>query len=203
VAYQRKPFNRRSAVRDADLIVIATEGVCSEVRYFNGLIEDQHTPNSKIKVHVIERKDPSLSSPNHVLEELDSFKDKWKLEEGDELWMVIDFDRWGTGKLSEIASKCIQKKYRLAISNPCFEIWLLLHFKDLTSNLNIRCAEAEDQLKVQLGSYNKTNLDFSKFRDHIDAGIENSKRLDTNQSDRWCQPIGSRVYQLVTRIKLV
>lgn len=202
MAYQRKPFIRRSAVRDADLIVIATEGVSSEVRYFNGLIESQHTPNSKIKVHVIERKDPSLSSPSHVLEELDSFKSKWELEDGDELWMVIDFDRWGTAKLSEIASKCIQKRYRLAISNPCFEVWLLLHFEDLISNQHIKCAEAEERLRSRIGSYNKTNLDFSEFRDHVDTGVKNAKKLDPNQSERWCQPIGSRVYQLVTRIKL-
>jgi hypothetical protein len=45
--------------------------------------------------------------------------------------MVIDVDRWGDKKLSFIARQCKQKEYFLAVSNPCSDLWFLLHKKSL------------------------------------------------------------------------
>ncbi len=43
--------------------------------------------------------------------------------------MVVDVDRWEN--LDEIVSRCIKEGFRAAVSNPCFELWLLLHFRSL------------------------------------------------------------------------
>ncbi len=54
--------------------------------------------------------------------------------EEDTLWSVFDVDRWPVKNLSLVCHQARQKKYSLAISNPCFEVWLCLHLGDLNPN---------------------------------------------------------------------
>ncbi|WP_422451131.1 MULTISPECIES: RloB domain-containing protein [unclassified Endozoicomonas] len=51
----------------------------------------------------------------------------------DELCLVIDRDQqaWEEKAISEIAKACDQKQYLLALSNPAFDLWLLLHHLDV------------------------------------------------------------------------
>ncbi|NJK77475.1 MAG: RloB domain-containing protein, partial [Microcoleus sp. SU_5_6] len=47
-----------------------------------------------------------------------------------QLFLTEAVDRWGEKNISAICREGRQKKYRLGISNPCFEVWLYLHFDD-------------------------------------------------------------------------
>lgn len=49
-------------------------------------------------------------------------------EESDEVWAV--FDRDDHPKFDEAIKFCIQKSVFVAYSNPCFEVWLVLHLQD-------------------------------------------------------------------------
>jgi RloB-like protein len=121
-----KPRYRSPGNRDAKLIVVATEDTKAAPKYFREF--KQASRNTKI--YVEDRLNTS-SSPDYVVNQLDQFTEQYELEEGDELWAVIDVDSWGNAKLSKIAKQCSQKKYHLAVSNPCFELWLLLHLKSM------------------------------------------------------------------------
>src|SRR5260221_11407935 len=90
---QFKPRVRGSGFRDAKLIVIATEGSKTEKKYFNDLASDDRYRNPRVHVEVLERTS-TASSPNHVIEELNKFRSVFKLNKFDELWLVIDVDRW-------------------------------------------------------------------------------------------------------------
>lgn len=49
----------------------------------------------------------------------------------DEAWLVVDQDQWTEQQLEQLfAWSKEQENYHLALSNPCFELWLLLHFED-------------------------------------------------------------------------
>jgi len=50
------------------------------------------------------------------------------LEEGDEVWAV--FDRDDHPNFNEAIDRCHQAGVRVGRSNPCFEVWLILHEKD-------------------------------------------------------------------------
>jgi len=128
----RRSFTRRSGYRDSRLIVIASEGTRTEPAYFEALRDYLLTSPSRVHVEVLRREPGSPSAPEYVIEQLDSFKRSWKLSSDDELWAVIDYDRWGEAKLSTVATAASQKSYHLAISRPCFEVWRLLHFEDLS-----------------------------------------------------------------------
>ncbi|MCD6459258.1 RloB domain-containing protein [bacterium] len=199
----KKEFKRKTGFRDSTLIVIATEGQKTEPQYFDGLRLLYKNP--KTHIEVLNRK-TSASSPKHVIQELDKFTREYKLNRYDELWLIVDKDRWGDSELSLTIRQCIQKKYNFAVSNPCFELWLLLHLKDILSftkteiqKLNV-CKKIKEKIKVILGSYNSSNLAADQFISYVNQAISRAKYLDTNINERWSTSLGSRVYLIAEKI---
>jgi hypothetical protein len=63
-------------------------------------------------------------------------------DEIDECWCVFDVE-WPQNHphLREAVQLAKDNGIRLAVSNPCFELWLILHFEDQTAHLNTDQAE--------------------------------------------------------------
>lgn len=207
-----KPRIRGSGFRDAKLIVIAAEGMNTEKKYFSDVVSKKYYYNPRVHVEVLHREE-TASSPNNVIKQLDEFRREYRLNKFDELWMVIDFDRWGIKVLSQIAAQCVAKGYYLAVSNPCFELWLLLHLKDLEEYKQTELDELLNNRKISkkrclleaelvnlLGSYNKSNPDTSKLLPYIYDAIERAKKIDTDSKLRWPNGLGTRVYLLADNI---
>jgi hypothetical protein len=55
-------------------------------------------------------------------------KQKESYERNDQLWVV--FDRDEHPRYDEAVALCAAKKINVARSNPCFELWLILHYQD-------------------------------------------------------------------------
>jgi hypothetical protein len=198
---QFRPRTRVSGIRDARLIIIAAEGEKTEKRYFNELAN--HYRNPKVHVEVLDRISASLSSPEDVIETLNTFKRTYHLGDDDELWLVIDVDRWKEKMLSEVAAQCNQKRYLL---------WLLLHVASMDeytpeqiegffvkSRLDNR-HPLEQELIAKVGKHAKSNLDCAPYLPHVQTAIERARVLDKNPADRWTQEIGTRVYLLADSI---
>ena len=49
-------------------------------------------------------------------------------DEGDMIWCVFDRDENSDGSLQKAKQTAMREGYRLAYSNPSFELWFLLHF---------------------------------------------------------------------------
>ena len=154
----------------------------------------------KVKVEILATGDDNKSAPEYVLERLDKFKDLYGFSEDDELWLVLDVDRWvKKEQLIAVCPQARQKGYQLAISNPCFEIWLCLHFEDLFPE-DWTCKHFEARLRNILGSYNKSNLDVLAYTPNVKNAIERSRSLDLRQNEYWTSQLGTRVYKLVESI---
>lgn len=207
-----KTRNRMSGNRDAKLIIIATEGARTEKTYFEEMVSQKYYYNSRVKIHVLERNDITASSPEHILEEMSKFDREFMLENNDEFWLVIDVDRWGDSKLSQVASQCIQKDYQLAVSNPCFEIWLLLHLRSLDEYSEDELDEfrenkkkgnrtrIDSELLSILGEFNKSNLNVEHFLPAVHSAVQRARALDMNNGQRWPNDLGSRVYLLAEKV---
>ena len=207
---ERRSFKRLSGFRDARLLIIATEGESTEKAYFEGLKQIFHSPRTHIEV--LKRTD-SASDPVRIMRMIDQFRSTYKVRQNyDQLWVVIDVDKWGDQKLALVSQQCAQKKYHLAVSNPAFEIWLLLHVRGLETysdeekeefilnkKVNNR-SRLEQELCNLLGHYNKSNLDMSCFSDRITTAIANSRACDIRPDDRWPNELGTRVYILAELI---
>ena len=190
---KKRPLDRSVPhLRDTRLIIIAAEGRETEKQYF------AEFSDKRVHVKVLSTGEDNHSAPQHVIERLTSFREEFQIGEGDELWLMVDVDRW---QLAEIAREAIQREYQLAISNPCFEVWLLCHFQDPPSDVS-GCQPIEDALRIALGgSYNKANLILSQFVDVLDLAIQRAESLDTSPNDRWPQKVGTHVYRVVRSIR--
>lgn len=211
---QFRPLTRKSGYRDAKLIVIACEGNRTEKKYFEDLASSDEFRNPRVRVEVLDRISTS-SSPSHVLALLDQCKRHYGLhpKDGDQLWLVFDIDRWTTKMVNDVIKQSRDKRYHVAESNPCFEVWLLMHVKSLseynekqmralTTNSKVKNRNRlETELKTHCGGrYNKSNPDTSIFIKLVNSAVENAKQSDTRPSHRWLNQIGSRVYKLVESI---
>lgn len=201
----RRDFIRRSGFRDASLVVVACEGAVTEPEYFQGLKSQEHNP--RLHVEILQRSDPSLSSPAHVLRQLVAFAAEYAIRQGDQLWLVLDRDSqsWNDEMMSDVASECWRRDYQLAVSNPCFEVWLLLHFEDVQCQSEQCKSEllqnADGLLKKLIAERRKANeVLFETCRPGLDLARQRAQALDTNQQDRWPQGLGTRVYRLVESI---
>ena len=206
---------RREAFRDARLIVIASEGKDTERIYFKALAKEYTNP--RVHVHILERgeDEQNSSSPEHVLKQLNDYKAQYDLEADDELWLVVDKDRWTDAMLSHVATECTQEvSMHMALSNPCFELWLLLHLEDaslLTPEEqkqwmeNRRMSRRTDpflklRLRQKMGSYQESAYDAPALIAHVEEAIARAKVLDKNPADRWPQTLGTRVYLLAESV---
>jgi hypothetical protein len=154
--------------------------------------------NPKVHVKVLPV-EGGRSAPEYVLEQLDRFVDEFQIGDEDELWVMLDVDRWGSRKLSEISTLTVQKGYGLAISNPCFEIWLYLHFLDVQSQ-RLSCRKIIALLCGHLGGYRKTSLDERIYKPFIPDAVRRAKDLHSNPSERWPSSIGTHVYKIVENL---
>lgn len=190
---KKRPLNRKiQHYRDTKLYIIATEGEKTEKQYFDIF------RNLKIQVRVIPT-EGGLSAPEYVLERLEQFEEQYQIGNEDELWLMIDVDRWGDRKLSQISAATSQKDYQLAVSNPCFEVWLYLHCADY-ENDDLTCAEVEELLRQHLGSYNKRNLSIDVYKPNVGDAVRRAKRLHTNTNERWPSSLGTHVYKIVEQL---
>lgn len=167
-----------------------------------------------MQVNVLKR-DDTKSAPEHTLEMLNKYRDEYQIGENDELWLVIDVDKWGDQKLSQIAAAALQKDVSLAISNPDIELWFLLHvallqeyseeqLSGLFTNKKERSGKKRTALERAIvnktGSYNKGNLNVDDFLPHVNQAIDQAKKLDVNRDERWPLRLGTHVYRLAESI---
>ena len=125
-------------IKSIYLISIVGEGK-SEEQYFCGLRDylTESGNNYILKIEVLEKASDyeHKSHPNHLFELLEERAKSWEEWgiESSELWMIIDRDSQDRSakQLQDIVTACNEKSYHIALTNPAFELWLLLHLTNL------------------------------------------------------------------------
>ena len=118
-------YEKQPPYRDAFFFIIVCEGQNREFDYFeffNGM-------SSRVKVVPV--KSDRGSNPTKLIEvAIEKERELDASAERDRLWFVIDTDRWGA-QLHDIRTECGKHPHwRVAQSNPCFEVWLYYHFRN-------------------------------------------------------------------------
>lgn len=127
--------------------------------------------------------------------------------------MIIDTDRWKS--IPNIIQACNDlENMFVAVSNPCFEFWLLLHIKDvqeyneeelelLFKNEKIGNRNYIETKIIQIaGSYNKTNLKTEDFLPKIDTAVLRAKNLD-QPLEEYPTKLGTHIYKLIEKLKKI
>jgi len=182
---------RTEFVRDARLFVIAVEGEKTEVQYFSDF------GNTRVKVEILSAGTKGLSAPNHILERIVKFEEENDLGPEDERWLVFDVDRQRKHFLNEVAKVARESGYNLAISNPCFELWLLLHFQD-ADLADVDCAAVIARLRPHIGGYKKSKINLEAYTaNKTNEAVTRARALEGKQGTRWPGFPGTHVFKLV------
>lgn len=136
-----KVLKRKSASRpERKTVVIFCEGEASEPDYINALKRlPEVRANTSINIEI----DPEQGVPLTLVQRA---VERSCDEEVDECWCVFDVE-WPKNhpNLKQAIQLANQYGVRLAISNPCFELWLILHYENRTAFINTKEAERKSR----------------------------------------------------------
>ncbi len=98
----------------------------------------------------------------------------------DEFWCVFDVE-WPVNhpNLSVAAERARKQGIKLAVSNPCFELWLILHFKNCARWLN---NEAACKLRNSLDGSVGKGLDAAKYMPLRNTAVARAAALEVRHA---------------------
>ncbi|WP_433359384.1 RloB family protein [Actinoplanes sp. CA-142083] len=181
------PRGRRGPIRDPRRTFLIVIGAGStELAYLEGLRDHRRLATMEIVT--------KPSAPDQLVAYARKRRD---LAEFDEVWCVTDVDHYESEgrKVTVAAAAAKQTGISIAVSNPCFELWLLLHHEDRTAFLS-DCGAVTGQLRKHVRNYDKARLRFSDFAGGVDRAIERARKLDPTGNDHTRNPSTS-VWRLV------
>ncbi|ARW47388.1 RloB family protein [Acetobacter pasteurianus] len=151
---------RKSTVPPSRRVYIFFEGSNSEPDYFYAL--ERSFPCSLIKLVPIKKS----GSPDNIVKECLVKKNYLatkaaSYEKNDEIWAVFDKDDFDS--FEQAVETCRLKNIRVGFSNPCFELWLVLHKKNYTKESNTKEIQKECEKLYPGYLENGKTLNFDKI----------------------------------------
>ena len=185
--------------RDYRLFAIACEGGKREPDYFQLLESLSH----RITIDIIEDKVTDIemktkyetkSAPKWLLDRAVKYIEKEGLIDEDELWFVMDIDKWKIEQIREIAELCKNNpNWNIAISNPCYEIWLYFHMSStIPKEVKGNCKKA----KYKLATLTSNGYNKDEYILNIKDAIKNSKNADSDKNHFLPKKGETKVYLL-------
>jgi len=177
----RNPFMRRPSPQSGTgkTILIVTEGAKTEPQYLQCLREKLKLMAADIRITKADGTDP-VSVVNDAIRLRNERKREARrsyLVEYDSVWAVFDTERIDTNELlNDACQRAKANKINIALSNPCFEYWLLLHYEYTTKQF-IKCANVIRHLKDEhLSNYDKGNYPVEQFISRISTAVKYSEQ---------------------------
>ena len=168
---------RRTPFREPKLkMLIVCEGANTEKQYFeqfakfhrNSLVDVIVEGGKGVPLTVVraakERKDKAISDAKRKDDEFLTYQ--W-------VWCVFDVDNHPN--VPEARIMATDNGIELAISNPCFELWLLLHHRDCPGELHRH--KAQTMLKDHVAGYDK-DVNFDNYKDGYQKAVQRARSLD-------------------------
>jgi hypothetical protein len=131
-------------------MVVVTNGHTEEI-YFESLCQEKWVTARKVTVKY------KNGAPVAAVLRAAKIRDE---EDLDEAWAVCDVDEFSIKEAIEAAAK---RHVELALSMPCFEIWLIFHLSAGCPRFNDG-KQAGRHLKKLLPGWDKNNLEFADFK---------------------------------------
>lgn len=142
---------------------------------------------------------------DHTIESFD--KEELDLDKGDLAFAVfdMDLDDRKQRKINKVLRKAMENHVRIIRSNPCFEVWYLMHFVYSTRQFP-NGNEVITALKKYVPEYRKNSCDFDLYHSRTKTAIENCKKLEKYHetvhpeiNNKLSNPM-SDVYQVVEKV---
>ncbi len=197
-------------------IFVVCEGRRTEVKYFEGIKDNAKELgiSDLLEVVILDKDSESMGTTDSegLIRLANETKEKFKKientqygefedreykdlglydEERDKFLIVIDRDKKNFSDYQSFINK-FKDEFILGITNPCFELWLLLHIEDSVENIinpkyekileNNRISAnhtfISNLISEKLHMNPKTGMRFSKFKDKVHYAIEQEKKVE-------------------------
>ena len=172
----RDLLRRRPRIQPRTRILIVCEGVATEPEYFEEFCRDLR---AVVELVVDDRGGSPKTLVERAVEEK-RVADRSAKRSGDpnarysEIWCVFDVDAHPL--VPEAKEQARAHGIRTAVSNPCFELWLLLHFQDQTAFIERNDAQAA--CRRHMPGFRK-HAPYELLRDRYDAAL--ARAIDLGQ----------------------
>lgn len=204
-----QPRRDKAKILQPEYHLIVTEGTDTEPAYF-GAIQDiiNSRYRGRIQLSVFGEGDNTLKllekARKRALADPNGYK---------HVWVVYDTDDFPPEHIDQTAQLCeklsvgSESVYHAIWSNQCIELWFLLHFSYMHSDLHRSeywPKLSECLYSLDAGVYKKNRQDmYAILRPMMDFAIANAKRLDReNQGKPPSQSApGTKVYELIETLK--
>lgn len=200
------------------VVIISCEGCKTEPGYFNA-IKRKLSENLKSLVEIELVKKPNEGSdPRNVLQNLENhITAKFDFKQDiDILWLVIDRESVESRRnaILEILPICKEKDYKIALSNPTFEFWLLLHVAEIFNydaevlHANEKVSQKRRFLDKELSNILDQGFNKSNFNEDI-VSLENirlalkQEKSFSNTLPELLDSLGSNMGNLISDFLIV
>jgi len=206
IARRPRPIPRdEGKLRDARLFVIATEDTYGPKQHFGFF------GHPRIHVEVLGTSIGEGPDPGSVVNRLIKFAEQYQIAGDDQLWAFFDTDHWILGNhkagLIQSIKEARRRGYSVAMSRPCFDLWLLLHHEEVTpGTIFASCDDVGARIRTLRGEFNKTKLKREHYLlPQVEIAIVRATALDQGVSeaaaDFWPNSTATRVYLLMNELK--
>ena len=182
--------------------LIACEGICTEPNYINGLVRYEKANRRIAEGTVVKIAKHQHSDPCGVLADLLDTPNK---NSYDECWIVIDRDETELkgkgfgGHTEENFNKALneskQNGVEVACSNPCFELWIVLHFEfrdtacsreDIQKKAleKVNSILSKDKQLKKVDDLKSIDNLYDLLKDKVATAIRNSEKLKKNEINK-------------------
>jgi len=177
------------------LVVCGSEG--NEARYIRGLSD--YLKNTAVQISVKEKGCAPLDVLEYGLSQAELAAEPY-----DELWCVVDVDEFincgdNLGRAVRRAEQESRAEFAvtMVVTNPCFELWLVLHFAEQHAHL-ANYAQVKTLLHKHRPGYRKDRLNFVRdgYADRYPEAVARARQLDSSGTDYAINP-STNLWRLV------
>lgn len=172
---QRDLRRRPPRLTPRHTVLIVCEGRRTEPNYFEDMRKALHLKTTEVRV----LKGKGTGGAEQLVRKAKRAK---REEDFDDVWCVFGCDQ--CANFDDAVGLCASKRDAVgaAASNPCVELWFLLHFEYTSAPLSTR--EVQRRLAAHIPGYDKSSTPvYSLLEDRQPAAIANAERLRSYHSD--------------------
>jgi RloB-like protein len=172
----RRPGRRPAFRTTKKRILIVCEGANTEPQYLEQFAETHR--EAIVEVETV----AAAGVPLSVVREAKKLKNeagatakrvKNQYLKYDSVWCAIDFDQHPN--IPEALQMASRNGIKVALSNPCFELWLILHLRDAPGMIHRHAAQS--LLKGFVPNYDK-KVDYETYRAGYERAVTRARKLD-------------------------
>ena len=178
--------------------LIVTNGEVTERKYFRDYGNDL---SKKGAVVWIEEPSFQNGNPSAVVKKAKELSTSSRYCFCEEIWAVFDKDDFPDFK--DAVSSGQSGKIKIGYSNPCFELWLLLHFQDVSSDMTTKTVidKVESHFKKSGSKYEKNGkiFDFVTTKGSEKEACRRAENLEKT-FEPWKNPPSTSIHKLIEQI---